>query len=294
MRYLVPTGTTLLVLAILVVVWVMVIRGRRVGLAPPAIVGASLSGVLCGLMGARLFHLLQHLPQSLESPTAWLNLWGGTTSWGAYLAGTLGFSLYLRLRRAPIPPHLDLLASALALGPLVSRWGCLLSGCCFGRPSDLPWAITYPSHSYAYLAHLDAGVIDAAATCSLPVPPVQIYASLAALALWDGKGAGAMVLYPLFAALNQALASLALLVVAVYLHRRHKPVWMVTIPFVFMLVVTAWAMSVNIGLYRTGRQWHLFIIATIVLVLQLWLTVEAVIIWLRIRKERSAAAMAQM
>ena len=117
-----------------------------------------------------------------------------------------------------------------------------------------------------------------------------VIVTAAALALWDGKGAGAMVLYPLFGALNQALASLALLVVGVYLHRRHKPTWMVTIPFVFMLVVTAWAMIVNIGLYHTGRQWHLFIIATIVLVLQLWLTVEAVIIWLRIRKERSAAA----
>ncbi len=106
------------------------------------------------------------------------------------------------------------------------------------------------------------------------------------LALWDGKGTGALILWPLFGALNQLLASLALLVVAVYLHRKQKPTWMVAAPFAFMLVMTAWAMAINIRSFRAAFQWHLFIIAAIVLALQAWITLEAAFVWLRIRKER--------
>ena len=108
----------------------------------------------------------------------------------------------------------------------------------------------------------------------------------AGLALWDGKGTGAMILWPLFGALNQLLASLALLIIAVYLYRRQRPVWMIAIPFAFMLVMTGWAMVINVRNFAAKEQWHLLVISSIVLVLQVWITVEAAIIWLRIRSER--------
>lgn len=111
----------------------------------------------------------------------------------------------------------------------------------------------------------------------------------AALALWDGEGKGAMILWPLFGALNQLLASLALLVIAVYLHRKGRPVWMVTIPFLFMLTMTAWAMVINIRTFlappgKDHPDWHLLIIASIVLALQIWITVEAALVWRRARR----------
>jgi carbon starvation protein len=119
------------------------------------------------------------------------------------------------------------------------------------------------------------------------------------LALWDGKGAGALVLWPLFGALNQLLASLALLITGVYLYRRERPTWMVMIPFVFMLIVTAWAMLANTQsfhqhIFAQGKQeWHLLIISCIVLVLQIWLTVEAALIWLNVRRKRAAESPAE-
>ena len=103
----------------------------------------------------------------------------------------------------------------------------------------------------------------------------------AALALWDGKGAGAMVLWPLFGALNQLLASLALLVIAVYLHRRNKPTWLVVLPFCFMLMMTGWAMIINVEKFMEGQQWHLLVISVIVLALQVWITIEAAVVWLK-------------
>ena len=183
-RFLVPTGVTMLAAAVAVVLWVMVIRGRRVGLSPRWIVAASLCGVLAGLLGARAFHLLQHLPRTLANPHLVFRLAGGTTSWGAYLGGLLGFGLCLAVRRRPVLPHLDLLASCLGLGPLLARWSCFLNGCCFGRVTDLPWGVRFPAPGFVHQAQRQAGLIDLDAPLTLPVHPVQLYASLAGLLLF--------------------------------------------------------------------------------------------------------------
>ena len=112
-------------------------------------------------------------------------------------------------------------------------------------------------------------------------------ATAAGLALWDGKGGGAMVLWPLFGALNQLLASLGLLVLAIYLYRHRKPMIIAALPFVFMLVVTAWAMALNVKIFYAGGRFGLLAITAIVLALQIWMVVEAVIIWRRLSQERA-------
>jgi phosphatidylglycerol:prolipoprotein diacylglycerol transferase len=183
-RYLVPKGTTLLLAAIGLVLWVMVARGYRTGLSTRHLVGASLTAVVAGLLGARVFFLLQHLPRTVAHPGALVDLTGGTTSWGGYLFGMLGFFGYLiRVRVAPMA-YADVMAASLGLGPVVSRWGCLLSGCCWGRVADLPWAIRFPGGSFAHAAQQRAGLLDPDALRSLPVHPVQIYASLAGLVVF--------------------------------------------------------------------------------------------------------------
>ena len=182
--YLVPTGTTLLLAAILTVFWVMSARARRVGLRPAAVAGASLTGVLCGLVGSRLFVLIQHLPRTLERPEAIFNLSGGSASWGGYSLGLLGFFLYLKFRREPLLAHADLLASALGLGPFIARWGCFMNGCCYGKVSTLPWAVRFPAQSFAQTAEIRAGLLPNDSALSLPLHPVQAYASVAGLILF--------------------------------------------------------------------------------------------------------------
>jgi len=98
-----------------------------------------------------------------------------------------------------------------------------------------------------------------------------------ALALHDGKGEGALILWPLFGTLNQLIAALALMVVSVYLHLKGKPVWVTAIPFVIMVGLTSWAMAVNLRLFFEGQQWHLFIIGLIVAALEVWMIVEVVL-----------------
>ncbi|MCB1152227.1 carbon starvation protein A [bacterium] len=98
----------------------------------------------------------------------------------------------------------------------------------------------------------------------------------AALAFAQEGGKGGLLLWPLFGATNQLLAGLAFLVIYVYLLRRGKPTMFMLIPMVFMIVMTAWAMLINLQTFIEGRQWHLIAISAIVMVLEIWMIFETI------------------
>ncbi len=110
----------------------------------------------------------------------------------------------------------------------------------------------------------------------------------------DGKaGSGGLLLWPLFGATNQLLAGLAFMVIVFYLWRRNKPVWFVAVPMVIMIIMPAWALLwqlfsteiVEPSGSRVGWIWNyrdkplLTGIGLATLALQVWMVVEAVIIW---------------
>ena len=98
----------------------------------------------------------------------------------------------------------------------------------------------------------------------------------------DGKGA--LRLWPMFGAVNQLLAALALLLITLYLKRRSTWSYLLTlIPCLFMLVLTLWAMIVNETrfLRAADPNWVLVVINGLTLLLALALIVEAVIVLLR-------------
>ena len=101
----------------------------------------------------------------------------------------------------------------------------------------------------------------------------------AALAFATGAdGKGAMTLWPLFGSANQLLASLALLVVTIYLKRKGGLKFLVTaVPCVVMLAITNWAMVRNETNFLADKNWLLVVIGAGIFALALWMTVEAVI-----------------
>lgn len=99
-----------------------------------------------------------------------------------------------------------------------------------------------------------------------------------ALAFADPTGKGALILWPLFGTVNQLLAALALLVITVYLVRRRSNPWVAAIPMVFMVVMTSWAMVMNIKNFAKTHNTLLFTIGTIVFILMIWLIIEAIIV----------------
>ena len=116
--------------------------------------------------------------------------------------------------------------------------------------------------------------------------PATLLAVLSALALaFSSKGgAGALTLWPLFGSLNQLLAGLALMVVAVWLARHRRPLLHVALPMLFMLVVTGWAMALNLRAFSAKGNLLLLAIGGIIALLQVWMVAEGFAVLLRLRK----------
>ena len=105
---------------------------------------------------------------------------------------------------------------------------------------------------------------------------------------WAGAGKGGLILWPLFGATNQLLAGLAFLVISFWLWRRKLPVAFVALPMVFMLIVPAWALVVQLkGFFGSTAgaetNWLLVSVALVTLALEAWMVVEAILLWPRAR-----------
>lgn len=134
-----------------------------------------------GLLGARLGYVVYHLEEfsghwlNVINPfasgerfgIAGLNLQGGMLL--AFIAGWI----YVRRRKMSLPATLDAVVPAVAFGIFLTRIGCYLNGCCFGTPSSVPWAVSFPEGSPA---HSFVG--------SEPVHPAQLYSSAYGLFLF--------------------------------------------------------------------------------------------------------------
>lgn len=106
-------------------------------------------------------------------------------------------------------------------------------------------------------------------------------ASAGLLAFANGAdGKGAFVLWPVFGALNQLLAGLALLVITSWLRPRTRLYWLSLIPAVFMLVMTSWSLVRSILGFIPARNWLLLGVSVACVLLELWMLGETVIVWL--------------
>jgi len=132
---------------------------------------------------------------------------------------------------------------------------------------------------------------------------VIIAASLAAIPpagkawAFGNAGTGGIMLWPLFGATNQLLAGLAFLVITFYLWRRGKPVWFLVLPMVFMLIMPLWAMIWQVFIGSGGSpswvsqgRWTLVAIGLTTIILELWMIVEAFILFPRVKGMIETAA----
>ncbi len=109
--------------------------------------------------------------------------------------------------------------------------------------------------------------------------PATLIAVISAfiLAFYNGSGKGALTLWPLFGTANQLLAGLALLVLTIYLVRRNVPTVFTVLPMIFMIIMTGWAMLLNLDKFYSTGNWLCFMIGLCILFLEIWMIIEAVI-----------------
>jgi phosphatidylglycerol:prolipoprotein diacylglycerol transferase len=105
---------------------------------------------------------------------------GGLAYYGGFIFASAFGLYYARKYRLGMWKMADLAAPWIAMGLALTRLGCFLNGCCFGKPTNLPWAAHFPSNRALHEAQVHAGYITEGAD-TLGVHPTQIY--LAALNL---------------------------------------------------------------------------------------------------------------
>jgi len=139
---------------------------------------------ITAIIGARLFFVLQHIPDFIQNPALLLKLNGGTVSFGVYMGGIFGFVLYNKYYGLPIGRYLDIAASIMGLAIAIGRIGCFLVGDDFGTLTNVPWAVRFPQNSFSFRCHVQQGLIEPDALFDLPVHPVQLYESMSGLFLF--------------------------------------------------------------------------------------------------------------
>jgi phosphatidylglycerol:prolipoprotein diacylglycerol transferase len=147
-------------------------EARREGLDPQRILDLGFYLLVASIVGSRLLFVLIFYQDYLARPWAIFKLWeGGLVFYGGFaLALPVGI-WYLRRHHLPLWRTADIWAAPLALGHAVGRIGCFAAGCCYGKPAQIPWAVTF-SHPQSL------------AILGVPLHPVQLYEALSNLLIF--------------------------------------------------------------------------------------------------------------
>jgi len=169
----------------LVAVLLTTYLNSRQGIRSQQTVGPFLVGIPAALIGGHLLNVFEAWPFYRAQPSRVLDvLAGGNSIYGALVFGIGTGVGYLWLQRLPLRAFLDGAAPAMALGEAMTRIGCFLNGCCFGRPTDAVMGVTFPHGSQVFIAHATAGLIALSSPRSLPVHPTQLYSAAIASVLF--------------------------------------------------------------------------------------------------------------
>ncbi len=157
----------LLAAAYLVGLQLGVVRARRAGVDPARVMDLGIYLIIAALVGAKLMLIAVDWEYFTSQPRELLSLVraGGVFYGGLIAASVVGLWL-IRRYKLPLWTTADLMAPGIALGHVIGRFGCLLAGCCYGRPTDVPWAITFTDP----LAAANVGT-----PLQIPLHPTQMY-----------------------------------------------------------------------------------------------------------------------
>lgn len=143
---------------------------------PIAILDCGIIAVIAAVLGSRLFHIIVESPAYYwKYPIRVFYFWeGGFVSIGAYIASISACLIYMWKRRLNIYRYFDILAVSVPIVIFFTRIGCLLVGCCYGKPTDF----------FIHLTFNDPASIAARHYLGVPLHATQVYNMANALVMW--------------------------------------------------------------------------------------------------------------
>ncbi len=146
---------------------VFVARGelKRRGLDGSSIYLIAAVAAITGVIGARIFYVLGNLEYFYGNWGQLLDLnMRGLVYYGGLALAVPSCILLVWRMKLPLGAVADAVGLAMPLSLAIARVGCFLNGCCGGKPSGLPWAVTFPGSATAvHPAQLYEMVLDLAA-----------------------------------------------------------------------------------------------------------------------------------
>jgi phosphatidylglycerol---prolipoprotein diacylglyceryl transferase len=146
-------------------------RAKNRGLDANRVLDLGIYIIISALIGAKLLLLITDFRTFTSNPRELLTLArsGGVFYGGLILAVTVAL-WYIRRIGLPLWTTCDVFAPGIALGHVIGRFGCLFAGCCYGKPTSLPWGITFTDPFAAANVGTPLG---------MPLHPTQIYEAAA-------------------------------------------------------------------------------------------------------------------
>jgi phosphatidylglycerol---prolipoprotein diacylglyceryl transferase len=163
--------------AVIAGVWLGLREGRRKGLDMERLPSLALWAVIGGMVGARLFHVIDRWDLYADHPLQILDLSGGGLAvYGGFIGGIAAGLIYALRFDLPIWKLGDAAAPGMILGAAIGRLGCIVNGDAVGGPTSLPWGFIY-THPDAMVPRELFGV------ATHPYPVYEMIFSLGLLAL---------------------------------------------------------------------------------------------------------------
>jgi phosphatidylglycerol:prolipoprotein diacylglycerol transferase len=142
-------------------------RARARGLKPERVMDLGIWIIVSALLGAKLLLLLIEWETYSRSGADLLTLVRSAgVFYGGLVVAVVVALFYLWKHRMPVWSVTDVFAPGIALGHIVGRLGCFFAGCCFGRETSVPWAVTFRNE---YAAR------NVGTPLSVPLHPTQLY-----------------------------------------------------------------------------------------------------------------------
>ncbi len=168
----------MLAISFLVGIYLSSYRAKRFGVDPQYILDLSVYLILAGVVGSRLLYVAFHITE-YESVVDVFALWqGGATLYGGFLLAIFAGFVFAQKKNVSFLLLGDIMSPALVLGIMVTRIGCFLSGCCFGKATAHSWGVHFPPESPA--GSYAGQAATALGLDSIGLHPSQLYASFCA------------------------------------------------------------------------------------------------------------------
>lgn len=168
----------MIALAFLAGLWTATLRAKREKIPAEKIADVTLWLMVGAILGARFVYVTTYWKEEFASQPLteiFMIQHGGLVYYGGFIGAALAGAVYIHWKKMPLWKTADVLAPSIALGSVFGRAGCLLNGCCYGRPTDEPWAITFTNPQ----AHELSGT-----PLDVPLHPTEVYDGLLNLGLY--------------------------------------------------------------------------------------------------------------